>query len=41
VLGTDGINEVGSIKKKYAGFVKEAFTTADNFGITCKQIKVD
>ena len=28
--------EIGSVKKKYSGFVREIITTADNFGMTCK-----
>jgi hypothetical protein len=38
VLSADGSNNVGVIAKKYAGFIREAFTTADNFSITCKSI---
>lgn len=32
----DEKTEIGAISKQYAGFVNEAFTTADHFGITCK-----
>jgi hypothetical protein len=31
----DGKNEVGAISKKFGGFIQEAFTVADDFGITC------
>lgn len=33
IKGTDG-QEVGKITKQWTGFVKEAFTDADNFGVT-------
>ena len=36
VLSADGQNQVGKISKQWSGLVKEAFTDADNFGITCK-----
>ena len=36
VLSADGQNGVGRISKQWTGLVKEAFTDADNFGITCK-----
>ena len=26
---------VGNLSKQYAGFINEAFTTADRFGVTC------
>ena len=29
----------GKIKKKYSGIVREAFTEADNFGISCNYKK--
>ena len=35
ILRTDGQTEVGKLTKEYAGFENEAFTTADNFSITC------
>ena len=28
-------NEIGSVKKQYAGFVREMVTTADRFGMKC------
>lgn len=34
VLSRDGKSEVGSIRKQWSGLVREAFTDADNFGIT-------
>ncbi|KAJ7392573.1 Phospholipid scramblase 3 [Desmophyllum pertusum] len=34
VLSADGQNQVGKISKQWSGLVKEAFTDADNFGIT-------
>jgi len=34
VMASDGETQVGKIAKQYAGFIKEAFTTADNFGIS-------
>jgi hypothetical protein len=36
VMALDGQTEVGNVTKEYAGFIKEAFTTADNFSINCK-----
>ena len=40
VLSLDGTNEVGRISKQWSGFLKEAFTDADNFGVTCKLCSV-
>ncbi|XP_013788459.1 phospholipid scramblase 1-like [Limulus polyphemus] len=34
VLSSDGSAEVGKITKQWTGLIKEAFTDADNFGIT-------
>lgn len=34
VMNMDG-SHVGQITKEYAGFIKEAFTKADTFGIAC------
>lgn len=34
VLSADGQNQVGKISKQWTGLVREAFTDADNFGIT-------
>lgn len=34
VLSNDGVTEVGKISKQWSGLIKEAFTDADNFGIT-------
>lgn len=34
VLSTDGKTEVGSIRKQWAGLLREAFTDSDHFGIT-------
>lgn len=31
IYGTDGLTKIGGIRKKYAGFISEAFTTADSF----------
>ena len=36
VLSADGVSEVGKISKQWTGLLKETFTDADNFGITCK-----
>jgi hypothetical protein len=38
ILGTDGESQIGQIRKEYSGFIKEVFTNADNFTITCKSI---
>jgi hypothetical protein len=35
VMALDGQTEVGAVTKEYSGFIKEAFTTADNFSINC------
>jgi len=32
---SDGGQEVGKITKQWAGYAKEMFTSADNFGVTC------
>lgn len=34
VLSADGSNQVGKISKQWAGYAKEAYTVADNFGIS-------
>ena len=34
VLTPDGETEVGKISKQWTGLLKEAFTDADNFGIS-------
>lgn len=34
LLSVDGQNEVGKVSKQWSGLAKEAFTDADNFGIT-------
>ena len=34
MFSADGETPVGQIRKQWTGFVKEAFTDADNFGIT-------
>ena len=33
VLGRDGETPIGKISKQWTGFLKEAYTDADNFGI--------
>lgn len=35
VIGMNG-EEVGKISKQWSGFVKEYFTQADNFGVSCE-----
>jgi hypothetical protein len=35
-MSLDGTTEVGKLTKEYAGFIKEAFSVADNFAIKCK-----
>ena len=34
VLSPDGSTEVGKISKQWSGLLREAFTDADNFGIS-------
>jgi hypothetical protein len=34
ILSKDGSTEVGKISKKWSGLLREAFTDADNFGIS-------
>lgn len=36
VSSGDGAQQVGKISKQWSGFVKEYFTDADNFGVSCK-----
>jgi hypothetical protein len=36
VLSTFDDIQIGKINKIYAGFLKEAFTVADKFGVSCK-----
>ncbi|CAF2732531.1 unnamed protein product [Rotaria sp. Silwood2] len=38
IYGTDGFTKIGGIRKKYAGFISEAFTTADSFTLDGKYI---
>ena len=33
VMSLDGEQQVGKVTKQWSGFLKEAFTDADNFGI--------
>ena len=40
VLALEGGTQVGKIDKQYAGILKEAFTTADKFGVSCKNLKL-
>lgn len=35
-MSLDQQNQIGKISKEYAGFIREAFTTADRFGVSCK-----
>ena len=34
VLGSDGMSQIGKISKQWSGLAREAFTDADNFGIS-------
>lgn len=34
----DETQEVGKISKQWTGFMKEYFTKADNFGVSCKNL---
>ena len=36
VMSLDLANEVGKVSKQWSGFVKEIYTNADNFGVSCK-----
>ena len=36
----DGGQEIGKITKQWAGFVREYFTSADQFGVSCKRFCV-
>ena len=40
VSSPDGAHQVGKISKQWSGFVKEYFTDADNFGVSCAYIAV-
>jgi len=35
VSSPDGAYQVGKISKQWSGFMKEYFTDADNFGVSC------
>jgi len=35
VSSADGAHQVGKISKQWGGFVKEYYTNADNFGVSC------
>ena len=39
VLSTFDDIQIGKINKIYAGFLKEAFTVADKFGVSCEKFK--
>ena len=34
-MSTDGITEIGSIQKKYRGFLAESMTSADAYLLQC------
>lgn len=36
IFTSDKSTQIGNLKKEYAGFVKEMFTKADRFSISCK-----
>lgn len=36
LLTADGMTQIGSLTKEYAGFAKEMVTVSDNFTISCK-----
>ena len=36
VFSKDGQHEVGKISKQWSGLLREYFTDADNFGVSCK-----
>jgi hypothetical protein len=38
IYGTDGLTKIGSIRKKYAGFINKTFTAADSFTLEGKCI---
>jgi hypothetical protein len=38
VNSKDGQTEVGKISKQWSGLLREYFTDADNFGISCKKL---
>lgn len=38
VHSNDGQTEVGKISKQWSGLVREYFTDADNFGVSCKSL---
>lgn len=38
IFGQDGTTEVGRISKQWSGMLREMFTDADNFGVSCKRV---
>lgn len=38
IFGQDGTTEVGKISKQWSGMLREMFTDADNFGVSCKGV---
>jgi len=36
LLALDGETQIGKLNKHYGGFLQEAFTIADKFGVSCK-----
>ena len=35
-MALDGETQIGRINKHYGGFLQEAYTVADKFGVSCK-----
>ena len=38
IYSVNGSGKIGKITKQWSGFVQEAFTDADNFGVSCKYL---
>jgi hypothetical protein len=37
-MDSDGVNQVGKLAKNWSGFLREAYTNADNFTLTCEHL---
>ena len=40
-VSAEGGQDVGKISKQWGGYVKEAFSVADNFGVNCERYICD
>ena len=41
ITSEDGTQDVGKISKQWSGLMREYFTDADNFGVSCKYMLIN